>query len=259
MNNLKCDYLLCLNKNGLSNPHSIKFSLSHFISALCKKHLTFKQGYYYKSLQQALQLFLINKNSIYLVLNKNMNLLTNNERIHLSNLMHAFGYYIFEDILKQDRFNQGINLLFLKRKGRVYLLDQVSRSVMSFYHNLNSKTEKYSLRNNKNFFLYLLNTNSKAKKHFQLPFKNGKFLFFVYDPPSYEQKYDERINEWREKYRTNLNCLKDVLVKTDKDGMLSVNETKFVYVIWEAFKEYVAKTEKEIKDLKCQIEKLKGE
>lgn len=53
--------------------------------------------------------------------------------------------------------------------------------------------------------------------------------------------------------------LKDVLVKTDKDGMLSVNETKFVYVIWEAFKEYVAKTEKEIKDLKCQIEKLKGE
>lgn len=38
--------------------------------------------------------------------------------------------------------------------------------------------------------------------------------------------------------------LKDVLVKTNKDGMLSVNETKFVYVVWEAFKEYVVKTDK---------------
>lgn len=53
--------------------------------------------------------------------------------------------------------------------------------------------------------------------------------------------------------------LKDVLVKTNKDGMLSVNETKFVYVVWEAFKEYVAKTDKKIEELKSQIEKLKGE
>lgn len=140
--------------------------------------------------------------------------------------MHAFGYYIFEDILKREPSNPGINLLFLKRMGRVYLLDRASSSVMSFYHNLNSKTEKYSLVK-RNFFLYLLNANSKAKKHFQLPIKNGKFLFFVYDPPSYEQKYDERINEWLEKYQTNLNRFKDYLTSY-KNSQIEFFE--FIYI-----------------------------
>ena len=51
--------------------------------------------------------------------------------------------------------------------------------------------------------------------------------------------------------------LAKILVKTNEDGMLSVNETKFVYVLWEAFKEYVEKTDKEIKSLHEELAKLK--
>lgn len=51
--------------------------------------------------------------------------------------------------------------------------------------------------------------------------------------------------------------LAKILVKTNEDGMLSVNETKFVYVLWEAFKEYVEKTDKEIESLHEELAKLK--
>lgn len=51
--------------------------------------------------------------------------------------------------------------------------------------------------------------------------------------------------------------LAKILVKTNEDGMLSVNETKFVYVLWEAFKEYVEKTDKEIERLHEELAKLK--
>ena len=51
--------------------------------------------------------------------------------------------------------------------------------------------------------------------------------------------------------------LAKILVKTNEDGMLSVNETKFVYVLWEAFKEYVEKTNKEIERLHEELAKLK--
>lgn len=51
--------------------------------------------------------------------------------------------------------------------------------------------------------------------------------------------------------------LAKILVKTNEDGMLSVNETKFVYVLWEAFKEYVEKTDKEIERLNKEVAKLK--
>lgn len=52
--------------------------------------------------------------------------------------------------------------------------------------------------------------------------------------------------------------LAKILVKTNEDGMLSVNETKFVYVLWEAFKEYVEKTDKEIERLHKDIFKIKN-
>lgn len=51
--------------------------------------------------------------------------------------------------------------------------------------------------------------------------------------------------------------LAKILVKTNEDGMLSVNETKFVYVLWEAFREYVEKTDKEIERLHEELAKLK--
>lgn len=54
------------------------------------------------------------------------------------------------------------------------------------------------------------------------------------------------------------NNLNKILVHTQDDGFLSVNETKFVYVLWKAFTEYVEKTDKEINDLKSEIELLKN-
>ena len=47
--------------------------------------------------------------------------------------------------------------------------------------------------------------------------------------------------------------LEDVLVKKNADGYLSINETKFVYVVWEAFKEYVSITESRLKALEEHI------
>ena len=47
--------------------------------------------------------------------------------------------------------------------------------------------------------------------------------------------------------------LEDVLVKKNTDGYLSINETKFVYVVWEAFKEYVSITESRLKALEEHI------
>lgn len=47
--------------------------------------------------------------------------------------------------------------------------------------------------------------------------------------------------------------LEDVLVKKNTDGYLSINETKFVYVVWEAFKEYVSITESRLKTLEEHI------
>lgn len=46
------------------------------------------------------------------------------------------------------------------------------------------------------------------------------------------------------------------LVKEDENGMLSVSESKFVYVLWGAFNEYVEKTDKIINELKEKIETL---
>lgn len=47
--------------------------------------------------------------------------------------------------------------------------------------------------------------------------------------------------------------LEDILVKKNTDGYLSINETKFVYVVWEAFKEYVSITESRLKTLEEHI------
>ena len=52
--------------------------------------------------------------------------------------------------------------------------------------------------------------------------------------------------------------LDDVLVKTNDNGMLSVNETKFVYILWGAFNEYVKQTTEKIESLERKISMLEN-
>lgn len=52
--------------------------------------------------------------------------------------------------------------------------------------------------------------------------------------------------------------LNDVLVKTNDNGMLSVNETKFVYILWGAFNEYVKQTTEKIESLERKISMLEN-
>lgn len=53
--------------------------------------------------------------------------------------------------------------------------------------------------------------------------------------------------------------LANILVKEDQNGMLSVNETKFVYVLWEAFKEYVEESNNRVASLEHELGLLKDE